>query len=828
MEEDEIMDEEQVSKYGGKEKDDGSSSVTDYDDNDNNNNNKEDDYCSSDEQEGLLRHQHIAGTKQRKTKESLNMATVDDGIVAENTGKAYMGEIISFFNWCMMNEANGWLSEYGKAALSSLQVRGERESHRLHKYRIRHTMKSLLRECSTHPMINIDAVTPRGFMEYLLTLRHSSTGGYLSKSSYGNKRAALFHLFRLHNGMGYRDGFRLELANLFKGFYRNIVKIRHEEELHQNKGGQYNEEMVAVVRQHRKEGGKEPMSVELYRCICGWLLEYGTIDGVWAHLFLVFSWNLGCRSNNTAMIKMSDLSWATSFDSFEICFAHSKTDQVGEDSQYPRHIYANPQSPVVCPVLALALYFCCCFNIEQMGSSKLFPGPRQCTRFSNILSRVLQDHEEKVNKLGYQLDDIGTHSIRKGAFSYLASLNGGPPSAAICIRGGWTMGKVRDVYMRYVSSGDEFVGRCLALLQLMSTEFASSPPFFSYDSGSDTEKWVEHHCGAEFPMLKAISGFGRLRQMAFASLLYHRKWILSTLAHNHVVLVTSVCLRSTEVDCMLASPSFADLVQVTYPWSDRDHVFAGIPPSVSLLQQLTVLQSGQMTLLDGFVDKVKEALSQFGVNADRLTPQEFRMILDNFKREMQGQLMVNQSQVEGEGVLGGGHHSSEKERIEHDDGRDYKMHHYGGKMHRVPIDWRFPRCGVHDLWRQWWIGDTVRQVYPLRFVETIDVKHLDDVNLSCHEMHGRSGRCMGQRRKAKKTLCDLKYIINWIIQKVKEVGAMEKVITLSAVDRMYFAVADLLFSGDQSESRDAQKHWPTFVRIARKKDAEQRRRRMET
>ena len=37
--------------------------------------------------------------------------------------------------------------------------------------------------------------------------------------------------------------------------------------------------------------------------------------------------------------------------------------------------------------------------------------------------------------LGFEVTDIGTHSIRKGAISYLASLPGGPPIAAVCIRG---------------------------------------------------------------------------------------------------------------------------------------------------------------------------------------------------------------------------------------------------------------------------------------------------------------------------------------------------------------------------------------------------------
>ena len=56
--------------------------------------------------------------------------------------------------------------------------------------------------------------------------------------------------------------------------------------------------------------------------------------------------------------------------------------------------------------------------------------------------------------LGYEIENIGSHSIRKSAVSYISALPGGPPAAAICICAGWTMGRVCDIYMRYVTSGD--------------------------------------------------------------------------------------------------------------------------------------------------------------------------------------------------------------------------------------------------------------------------------------------------------------------------------------------------------------------------------------
>jgi hypothetical protein len=46
---------------------------------------------------------------------------------------------------------------------------------------------------------------------------------------------------------------------------------------------------------------------------------------------------------------------------------------------------------------------------------------------STTLFQVLKKHKQEVLNMGYNsIKDIGIHSIRKGAASYLASLPGGP------------------------------------------------------------------------------------------------------------------------------------------------------------------------------------------------------------------------------------------------------------------------------------------------------------------------------------------------------------------------------------------------------------------
>jgi hypothetical protein len=167
------------------------------------------------------------------------------------------------------------------------------------------------------------------------------------------------------------------------------------------------------------------MSIPLLKMLCKWfLLDRETNNGLFAHCFLLMMWNLGCRVNNTTIIKFCDISWANNFDCFQVLFAHSKTNQTGEEALYPRHIFGNPFEPLVCPILSLSMYFTSCFNRFVSADDYLFPGKGQEARFTKALLRVLKENEAEVKGLGYEISSIGLHSIRKGAFSYLSSLPG--------------------------------------------------------------------------------------------------------------------------------------------------------------------------------------------------------------------------------------------------------------------------------------------------------------------------------------------------------------------------------------------------------------------
>jgi hypothetical protein len=720
----------------------------------------------------------------------ITLETIRDQIVSKRTFISYLGDIFHLLKWIERNE-NGWLTEYGRTRLADISTRREDES--LHSYRSRKAidLKALLRDAYDQQVVLIDAVTPPRYMDYILSITGAGNIKYLSKSSYGNKRSALFHLFRMHNRTGYSTHFRLELTNLFKGFFRSLTQHRNNEQIVAEE--QENDNQDNNI--NNKEG-KDPMSVDLYKALCGWLLAYGTTDGVFAYCYLVLTWNLSCRARNTATVRFRDINWNSCFDAYTISFAHSKTDQLGEDAKHLRHMYANPNVPLVCPVLALSMYMSCCFNTTQHTDSFLFPGSDQSVRFGKMLSMVMKEHEEAVSLLGYTLKDIGTHSIRKGSVSYLSSLPGGPPPAAICIRAGWTMGKVRDIYMRYVTVGDQFCGRCLALLPILRFDFGCSPPHFVDDDDHD---WVEDLRKSQFPILGVIATFGRLTTMCLASLLYHREYLVSKLSSNHVVLATSQCFRSGELLDRLNNEK--KCVGVTYPWNDsKNNAFSGIPPHVALMQEVTQIKDKQTLLVAEFIGQVKGVLEEMGVDGGRMSENNLRNILKNFEESFLSKVRLIGGTQSGQVA------EAESNRVEVN--RVYMTHYYDGSFKRVPKDWRFPRCGVADLWRQWYIGDNVRNIPPLRSLHQDDFKHIDKYPIEEDEEHGRKGKHKNSRRPARKILSDIKFLMNFIRSKLSEKGILEESeVSIHTVNTMFKAVADCFEKGN----RDAQKQWTSVV-----------------
>jgi hypothetical protein len=742
----------------------------------------------------------------------ITLESIRDGIVGVVTGNTYLSDTVAFLNWCMVFKPD-WLTEHGTSTLKRIQMARPGEGLAKVKKRVKLQVKCLLRESRERAIIHVDNITPEGFMDYVMGLRHRMHKGYLSKSAYGNKRSSLHHLFRLHNRLGWPDGFKDELNNLYTGFYRRLVQGRR---LRQHPvpvvaggeggpaGGDAPPPPLTPQQRAAHKEGKDVMSVELYQSLAKWFLEWGTVTGVYGFAFLVLSWNLACRANNTAGIHFDQISWKDSFDSFSIYFGHTKTDQEGDDSKYARHLYANPHQPLSCPVFALALYFTCCFNLPSNSQSPLFPGDDQYQRFSKMLGRILLEHEDEVKEMGYEVNDIGTHSIRKGAISLMASLPGGPTAASVCIRAGWTMGRVRDIYLRYVAAGDEFCGRCLALLPVLRMEFGSSPPHFL----PAWEQWGAQKRVHQFGTVASLPNYERMTTMCLASLIYHGEYI-KELHPNHIYRTVSHICRSTELATAIDDN---EVVAVVYPWSDKyNRVFTGIPPHAALLQELQLIKMEQRELMASFTQKVHDAICSSGMGGGVMTELRMKEIVAEHSKNILDKIdALDIGLARTEAAVNTA--TAADNHVE--TGNGYVWYNYGGRYRPVPEDWRMPRCGAKDMWRQWWIGDQVRSVPPLRLIKPVCLDHLDRLPVHDDEMSGRTGKYKRRRKPISKVWSDLSFLMKYIGRRVEEAGNTQEEITMANVDLMFTTVEGEFAEG---RLRNTQKQWTSVAKDLRKR-----------
>ena len=274
-----------------------------------------------------------------------------EGVVDQGVGSKYVNEILLLMDWAFANQKD-WLCEDVLAAYPTVNTQTTGESYKQFRKRVKNHYTMLLRNAKNVPVFAVDKVTVQRFMEYLASQAHYLTGRVLKSGSYGTKRSAFRHMFRLHNGRGFSAEFENELALAWRGFMRTMAKNNEQKAHQQHKkstdaGDDDDDNSVSTNndddddRDEFKEG-KDPMSPELFRCICRWAIERGTLEGVFLACFLVWTWNLCCRGHNTARVRFSHMTSAGLSDALGVFFRHTKTDQTGTDSKkHQQNIYSK-------------------------------------------------------------------------------------------------------------------------------------------------------------------------------------------------------------------------------------------------------------------------------------------------------------------------------------------------------------------------------------------------------------------------------------------------------------------------------------------------------
>jgi hypothetical protein len=217
----------------------------------------------------------------------VQLNSIQDSVVSDPTRSCYICEIICIVFWLYHNHSDVLTAIANTFMCDGVGQSPEMLQKGLYK-KYKNEFQGLLRSAHVAPLFVEVKFSADMYMDYLRQQRICSCA-YLSKSASGLKSVVLFHFFRLQNRTGYPDTFKMSLNNLLRGFFEYWLIGRLQ----------------------------------------WFLLMRETNDSVFAHSFLLTTLNLGCRVNNTTIIRLHDMSWSSSFDCYHIVFEHSKTDQTG-------------------------------------------------------------------------------------------------------------------------------------------------------------------------------------------------------------------------------------------------------------------------------------------------------------------------------------------------------------------------------------------------------------------------------------------------------------------------------------------------------------------
>jgi len=461
------------------------------------------------------------------------------------------------------------------------------------------------------------------------------------------------------------------------------------------------------------------------------------------------------RASNVQDISLNHLAWAD--DCMQLYIFVTKNNQDGEKSEHPKHIFPNPIIPFICPVLSLGIYFS--LVDFRTNETRLFGGSNQSERFRQFLARSLKQPEirDSLAALGFDEEKLGIHSTRKGAATFCLSGTTAPPSqASIDNRGGWSQGKVKNVYQHFSEPGDSYVGRLVCGLPRNSVNFAILPPRFKPSSNNEFVMDALRTC---FPTLNhSIHNVGKF---ALASLVHHAEYLREVLPPNHILFKT-ILFRNHQL-----LNALKEMIISGHASSLDDLAATGVPPDVFL-----------HTAIEKIPRDVDEILQERSIAANQVTPEFVSNLLQENYRQIKS---IIQPTTSIEPIT---------------ESNSTIPHVWGGHFHLLPKDYKIPKTTGRIVWQHWFLGDSISEIPPLRRVGT---------------------QCI--QKSERKRFSDLKYFIKKLTDILKETGQYIENPSPLQVTQMYEAAFQRLGISSNSATnrkrRGGELVWTTTVRNLR-------------
>ena len=257
----------------------------------------------------------------------------------------------------------------GKRVNAKQRAKYVKDQQDLKAYLAEHDPESLNPIGNANGEIDVARLTgkPKLVQEWILSHKKAD-GGLKRKWSYTPFRSAL-HDYIIVNQKGSEvvAGYQEAMTAFFTGFNKHEAELKQAGDL------------------PSKEGKDELPHEVYYNLGTRGYTKLGDKAGVEFEAYLKWAWNLMCRTNNVSKLCFQHL--ALRGDALGVRFHVTKTNKEGMVEQH-KHVFANPEKPGVCPILALAIYFACNPNIQ---GNEIFVGKEAASRFLKQLQELCTD-----------------------------------------------------------------------------------------------------------------------------------------------------------------------------------------------------------------------------------------------------------------------------------------------------------------------------------------------------------------------------------------------------------------------------------------------------
>jgi hypothetical protein len=316
-------------------------------------------------------------------------------------------------------------------------------------------------------------------------------------------------------------------------------------------------------------------------------------------------------------------------------------------------------------------------------------------------------------EFGANIDDLGTHSHRKGSVSYLLAIIDGPNPCAVYIRANWSLGNTQDRYVLGGAGEDELCGRLLAFLNMFEESFASLPPRFDKEGLQRLRRIGYDNLVTGYSNYS--SGYRRCIPYFIALVLHQLPTLKQWWPASSPVWAAKVFTTLSNEDILFLR---SHILLGNWKCEESGMTATGVPMCVKQLEEIRLLRGEIFAMKDELREEFKAKISAVPAEVDSMLRANYTITGVQSVTLGDVQLMMDSQLTQMKVLLGAFTKEIEvakKQRTEVMEMPESQFHSWPGDdiRHYVPHQYVFPVCDVTKLFRFWYTGDAIHGIGPL-------------------------------------------------------------------------------------------------------------------